>query len=130
MRPQGYTSRVPLGHQGRVLFQSPDQSTPPGFTPPTRPTPSPCLDRFHTPPHHFDNPMANVMAATHFLTHAPIQGNTLADRAAREAVDFLKTAITQQGQYSQGAPYIHGTPYRSESRQAEWPAPEASGSQF
>src|ERR1041385_2572784 len=34
MRPQRYTSRFPLDYQGQTLFHNPDQSTPPGFTPP------------------------------------------------------------------------------------------------
>src|ERR1041385_1445951 len=72
--------------------------------------------------------MDNVLAATRFLTNAPIQGDTPADRAARESVAFLKTAITQQAQYSQGVPYIHGTQYQSMSRQAESPDPAASSS--
>src|ERR1041385_4446324 len=73
--------------------------------------------------------MANVMAETQYLTNAPIQGDTPTYRAARAAVDLLRTAITQQDQYSQGVPYIHGTPFRSVSRQEESPAIAASGSQ-
>src|ERR1041385_3990016 len=128
-RPQRYASRFPLDYQGRTLFNSPDQSTPPRFMPPRLPAPPPHQDRFHTPPHHFSNPVANVMAATQFLANAPIQGDTPADRAAWAAVDFLKTSITHQGQYSEGVPYLHGTPYRSVSRQAESPAPAVSCSQ-
>ena len=43
-------------------------------------------------------------------------------------VDLLKTAMTQQANYSQGHSHLHATPYQSMSWQAESPGPAASGS--
>lgn len=74
------------------------------------------------------NSSCPVQGRVSFFLDALIKGDTPADHAARAAVDFLKMAITQQGQYSEGVPYIDGTPYRSMSRQEEPPAPTASGS--
>src|SRR3954463_7879820 len=68
------------------------------------------------------------MAVTQLLTNAPIYGNTPADQAARQAMDLLKTAITQQAQYSQGHSHLHATPYQSMSRQAESVGPAVSSS--
>src|ERR1041385_5978808 len=70
--------------------------------------------------------MANVVAATRYLASMPVHGDTLVDQATRGAIDLLKTAITQQAQYSQGFQYLHETPYHSASRQAHSPAPAGS----
>src|SRR4051812_15489430 len=108
---------------GQALFQSPQQgATPPGFTPPRKP------DRFHTPPSHYNKPVANVMAKTRYLDNAPILGNTPADQGARDAIDFLKTAVAQQAQYSHGFSYLHETPCPSGRQKEESPAPAASSS--
>src|SRR3954462_9673291 len=96
------TSRTPTDMPRKNLFQSPQQSTPPGFNIPNQPTPPSRSDRFHTPHNHYNNPTANVMAATRLLTTAPIYGDTPADQATQQAMELLKTAITQQAQYSQG----------------------------
>src|SRR3954462_6648213 len=72
--------------------------------------------------------MANVMEATQFLNNAPIHGETPVDQAAREVMDFLKTSITQQAQYSQELSYLHATPYQSVSRQVDSPGPAVSSS--
>ena len=68
------------------------------------------------------------MAAARLLTTAPIFEDTLANQAARQAMELLKTAMTQQAQYSQGHLHLHETHYQSMSRQAESPGPAASGS--
>src|SRR3954463_2857345 len=62
--PAGPVSRIPVDLQARILFQDTHQSIPPGFTPPRQPVPSPRQERFHTPPDHFNNSMADVVAAT------------------------------------------------------------------
>src|ERR1041385_1985250 len=58
-RPAGPTSRIPADLPARRLFQDMNQSTPPGYTPPRQRIPSPRQERFHTPPDHYNNPMAN-----------------------------------------------------------------------
>ena len=78
-RPERHVSRIPPDFERRTLFQSPPQATPPGYTPPRQSTPPPRPDRFHTPPNHYNNPMANVMAATRFLTNLPFHGDTPVD---------------------------------------------------
>ena len=60
------------------------------------------IDMFGTyqPPGHYNNPMATVMVATQYVTSLPIMGNSHEDQVARQAVDLLKTVVTQQAQYS------------------------------
>src|ERR1041385_3059508 len=98
-RPAGPTSRIPADLPARRLFQDTNQSTPPGYTPPRKNVPSPRQDRFHTPPDHYNNPMANVVAATRYRASVPIHGDTPVDQATRGAIDLLKSAITHQDQY-------------------------------
>ena len=127
-RPAGPTSRIPADLPDRRLFQDTNESTPPGYTPPRQHVSSPRQERFHTPPDHYNNPMANVVTATRYLASVPIHGDTPIDQATRGAIDLLKIAITQQAQYSQGFQYLHETPYRSVSRQVDSPAPAGSSS--
>src|SRR3954470_12256339 len=101
----------------RNLFQSPQQSTPPGFNIPNQPTPPSRPDRFHTPHNHYNNPTANMMAATRLLPTAPIYGDTPADQDARQEAELLKTVMVQQANYSRGQSHLHETPYQSVSRQ-------------
>ena len=63
-RMDRHVSRIPTYMPRRNLFQSPQQSTPPGFNIPNQPTPPSRPDRFHTPHNHYNNPTANIMAAT------------------------------------------------------------------
>ena len=67
------------------------------------------VDTFETyqSPNHYNNPTTNMMAATQLLTTAPIFGDTPADQAARQDMELLKTAITQEAQYSQGHSHLH-----------------------
>ena len=90
-----HASRIPTDMPRRNLFQSPQQSIPPGFNIPNQPTPPSRLDRFHTPHNHYNNPTTNVMAATRLLAAAPIDGYTPTDQVARQAAELLKTAMTQ-----------------------------------
>ena len=121
-------SQIPTDLPRRTLFQSPQQSTPPGFNIPNQSTPPSRSDRFHMPPNHYNNPTTNVMAATRLLTNAPIYGGTPADQATQQAMELLKTAMTQQAQYLQGHSHLHATPYQSMSWQAEMPGLAMSGS--
>src|SRR4051812_40572848 len=95
---------------------------------PRQPNPPSRSDRFRTPPNQYNNPTTNVMAATRLLTNAPIYGNTPADQATRQAMELLKTVMTQQAQYSQGHSHLHGTPYQSMSLQEDSPGPAESSS--
>ena len=132
---------------GKSLFNSPNQTaqrtngaeeiTPPDAIPrmhTTGPQPNVQLPQtpyqFRTPPGQYNNPMANVMAATHYLTSLPILGNSPEDQVARQAVDWLKTVVTQQAQYSQGHSNLQGTPRPSPSisRHVDSPASVQSSS--
>lgn len=91
----------------------------------------PCLAepaRFQTPAGHYSNPVDNVLAATQNLAAIPITGNSPVEIEARNAIEMLKTAVTQQANYSYSQQRLHSTPRPSHnrSRHAESPAVSSS----
>ena len=84
--------------------------------------------RFHTPAGHFSNPVDNVWAATHNLSLIPINGNNPFEVEARKAIEMLKTAVTQQANYSHSPNRLHSTPYNSRSRSRHGESPAVSSS--
>ena len=74
-------------------------------------------NRFHTLEGHYSNPMDNVHAATMRLENIMVPEGP-AGQETREAIEMLKTALTQQALYPAfpDASRLHSTPFNSGTR--------------
>lgn len=86
------------------------------------------LRSFFTPAGHFTKPLDNLLVATTNLAALPIMGHSPIKFEARNAIEMLKIAVTQQANYSHSRERLHSTPAPGRSRSHHVDSPDVSSS--